>query len=93
MNPRVNSVTPNDDYTLALTFTNGEARLFDVTPYLESGVFQELKDMALFRTAEVSMGTVQWIHGQDFAWIRSTKKVRLWPMPPESRQAACPSMA
>jgi hypothetical protein len=66
MNPRVKSVTPNDDYTLTLVFTNGEVRLFDVKPYLEYGVFQELKDMALFRTAKVSMGTVQWIHSQDF---------------------------
>jgi hypothetical protein len=66
MNPRVRDVTPHDDYTLTLVFTNAEVRVFDVKPYLEHGVFQELNDIALFKTVRVWKGTVQWIHEQDF---------------------------
>ncbi len=31
MNPRVKQVRANDDYTLVLTFVNGEVRLFDAS--------------------------------------------------------------
>lgn len=30
MNPRVKEVKPNPDYTLTITFTNGEVKIFDV---------------------------------------------------------------
>lgn len=66
MNPRVAEVLANDDYTLTLVFTNQEVRRFDVKPYLDRGVFRELKDLGLFRTVRVCMGTVQWKSGQDF---------------------------
>lgn len=66
MNPRVAEVVANDDFTLTLTFTNGEVKVFDVKPYLGKGVFQELRDLKLFRTVKVAMGTVQWLHEQDF---------------------------
>jgi hypothetical protein len=65
MNPRVARVVPNDDYTLTLTFANGQVRFFDVKPYLERGIFKELKDPSLFKTVQVSMGTVRWQGGQD----------------------------
>ena len=45
MNPRVKSVHPNPDYTLTIVFNNGEKRNFDVKPYLDKGVFNELKDL------------------------------------------------
>ncbi len=65
MNPRVLKVITDDDYTLLITFTNGEIRLFDAKPYLKIGIFKELNDIALFKTARVYDGTVQWIHEQD----------------------------
>lgn len=65
MNPRVKNVVPNKDYTLTVTFTNGEIGIFDVNPYLNIGIFKELKDWSLFNTAKPFMGTVQWLHEQD----------------------------
>ena len=65
MNPRVVEVKPNPDYTLTLKFTNGEVRRFDVRPYLEKGVFQELKDLQLFNSVKPSLGSIQWLNGQD----------------------------
>lgn len=65
MNPRVKKVIANDDFTLLLKFSNDEVRLFNAKPYLEKGIFRELQDIRLFKTARVFDGTVQWIHEQD----------------------------
>ncbi len=66
MNPRVKYVKPNLDYTLVLTFTNGEIKTFDVKPYLNRGIFQELKDLRLFNSVKPFLGSIQWQNGQDF---------------------------
>ena len=66
MNPRVQAVKPNADYTLTLTFTNGEIRMFDVKPYLQIGIFQELQDRGLFSSVKPYLGSIQWKNGQDF---------------------------
>ena len=47
MNPRVKAVKPNLNYTITLLFTNGETKSFDVRPYLDKGIFRELKDIRL----------------------------------------------
>lgn len=65
MNPRIKKVKANDDFTLLLEFTNNEIKLFNAKPYLEKGIFRELNDINLFKTARVFDGTVQWIHEQD----------------------------
>ncbi len=66
MNPRVASVKANPDYTLNLVFSNGEVRVFDVKPYLELGIFRELKDRSLFNSVKPFLGSIQWQNGQDF---------------------------
>ena len=65
MNPRVKAVVPRDDYKLEITFTNGEAGVFDCTPLLDFGVFGELRDLNYFRQARAAGGTVVWPHEQD----------------------------
>ena len=65
MNPRVKTVRPNPDYTLILFFDNGEIRWFDVTPYLEKGIFQELREMRNFNSVKVFLGSVRWRGCQD----------------------------
>ncbi|MCU0469637.1 MAG: DUF2442 domain-containing protein [Arcicella sp.] len=66
MNPRVKSVQPNKDFTLYLTFDNDERKVFDVKPYLEFGIFKELKDLSLFYSVKPVLGTIQWQNEQDF---------------------------
>ena len=66
MNPRVKAVRPSADYTLTLTFENGEVKRFDVKPYLDTGIFQELKDLSVFNSVRPFLGGVQWQDGQDF---------------------------
>jgi len=66
MYPRVKDVRPAADYTLTLTFSNGEVKVFDVKPYLDKGIFRELRDPALFNSVRPFLGSIQWRHGQDF---------------------------
>lgn len=66
MNPRVTKVLPESDYRLYLEFSNGERREFDVSTYLDKGIFQRLKNKEYFSQVRVSMGTIEWPEGQDF---------------------------
>ena len=65
MNPRIARVSAESSYRLRLTFTNGEVRVFDVTPWLDKGVFRLLRDKAIFKSVHPWHGTVQWSGGQD----------------------------
>lgn len=65
MNPRIKSVTPEDNYCLLLEFNNGEWRRYDVSPLLERGVFKPLKNYRAFRQVRPWMGTIAWAGGQD----------------------------
>jgi hypothetical protein len=65
MNPRIKNVTPNSDFTLNLEFTNNEVKIFDVKPYLDIGIFKELKDYNKFKNVKVFLGSIQWSGGQD----------------------------
>lgn len=65
MNPRVASVKTLEGDKLLLTFTKGEQRIFDMAPYLEIGIFKELKEISNSRTAKGFLGTVQWNNEQD----------------------------
>ncbi len=66
MNPRVLKVRPLEDFRLYIVFDNGEERIFDVSPYLERGIFTELKAPSQFNSVRVAEGTVQWANEADF---------------------------
>jgi hypothetical protein len=66
MNPRVKNVEVQKNFSLLITFTNNAKRVFDVKPYLETGVFRSLKNVAMFSTAHVEYGTVVWQNNVDF---------------------------
>jgi hypothetical protein len=36
-----------------------------VMPYLDKGVFRELKDVNYFSRVKAAMGSIEWPHGQD----------------------------
>ncbi len=65
-NPRVKNVKTENNYFINLTFENGENGVFDVKPYLEMGIFKELKDENYFKTVKPFLGSIQWPNGQDF---------------------------
>jgi len=67
MNPSVKSVLPLPQYKLQIQFENGEEKLFDVSPYLEKGIFTELKDEAYFKSVKVGFSSIEWPNEQDFS--------------------------
>lgn len=67
MLPDVSDVKPLPNYILQLTFSNGEQKRFDMTPYLQYPVFQCLKNPGFFKLAKVDYGTVTWPGDVDIA--------------------------
>ena len=66
MNPRIKQATPLDNYKILIIFDNNETKIFDTTPYLEYGIFKELKNKQYFNSLSISNGTITWPHEQDF---------------------------
>lgn len=51
---KIVGVVANDDFTLSISFDNGEKRLFDVRPYLKKGtVFEHFLNIEDFRRVYV----------------------------------------
>jgi len=59
-------VKPLENYRLLLKFENNEERIFDATPFLEQGRFEELKNIALFNSVKISFDSIQWPINLDF---------------------------
>ncbi len=55
------------DYKIKVTLSNGKTGIFDVTPYLDRGIFTELKDYDYFKKARLEFGTIVWPNEQDFS--------------------------
>jgi hypothetical protein len=60
-------VEPLENYKLRVRLSNGRKGIFDMSPYLNKGVFKELKDPEYFRRVRVEYDTVVWPHEQDIA--------------------------
>ena len=92
MNPRVRDVVPDDDYSLRITFTNGEVGIYNCSHLISFGVFSEFQDVHYFRRARLEHGTVVWPNGQDICpdtlYLDSAKvtSMQAGPMDRPSRQ-------
>ena len=64
---KVVAVKANEDFSLDLIFNDDSVRRFDAKPYLDLGVFTELKDIGYFKQVKIAYGTVQWPHEQDIS--------------------------
>ena len=63
---KVTAVKALDNYKLELSFNTGEVRVFDVAPYLNKGIFTELRDPSYFRLVRLAFGSIVWLNDQDF---------------------------
>ena len=61
----VKSVRPLSEYQLLLTFENGEKKIFDMKPYLDKGIYKELKDENKFKTVRISFDSIEWCNNAD----------------------------
>ena len=79
MNPRVKKVSPNSNYTLSIIFDNEEEGIFDVSPYLDRGIFSQLKDLRMFNSVKPFLGSIQWGNGLDLCpdtlYLDSTRRL------------------
>lgn len=74
LRPTAVSVTPHDDYSLTVTFDNGETKRFDVTPYIHGEWYSHLHDKAYFRAARTDGFTVVWRKDRTYVRMNSMKK-------------------
>ncbi len=64
---RIVAVEPIENYQLKVTLSDGRQGIFDVKPYLEIGVFQELKDPTYFKRVKVAYDGIMWPNEQDLS--------------------------
>ena len=64
---KVISVEAIENYRLQILLSDNRRGIFDVSPYLDKGVFRELRDPQYFRGVRVAFGGVMWPHEQDFS--------------------------
>lgn len=67
MTPQIAKVEVMPGYKLCIRFSNGEARLFNVRPYLNKGVFKELKNESYLKKVRIISGGIDWPHEQDLS--------------------------
>jgi len=58
-------IMPN--HRIKVKLSNGKEGIFDVTPYLDRGIFNELRDYNYFKRARIEFGTITWPNEQDFS--------------------------
>lgn len=68
----VSHVTALPGYRIDVEFNDGNRGIYDMTPHLGEGVFQALRDEALFGQVHVAFGVVTWTDDIDFS------SERLW---------------
>ena len=60
-------VKPLSDYRIYVELEDGSRGVFDIKPYLDRGVFRELKDVNYFNQVDILFGAVTWPNEQDIA--------------------------
>ena len=65
--PRVIHADYVKDYTIKLTFDNGQMRVADCSKWIGEGVFEPLKDKKYFKRFFVDGWTISWPNGADIA--------------------------
>jgi len=63
----VKLVKPKSNYRIYIEIEDGRKGLFNMTPYLNHGVFKELRDVNYFNQVDILFGAVTWPNEQDIA--------------------------
>ena len=61
------AVRPLPDYRIYIETEDGRKGIFDLKPYLDRGVFRELRDVHYFNQVGIVLGAITWPHDQDIA--------------------------
>ena len=88
----VKLVKPLPDYRIYVEVEDGRCGVFDLKPYLDRGVFRELRDERYFRQVGIVLGAVTWPHEQDIAPETLLEEMTpVEPMPDAIKGARHPS--
>ncbi len=63
----VKVVKPLSDYRIYVEVEDGRKGVFDLKPYLDHGVFRELRNLHYFNQVGILLGAVTWPNEQDIA--------------------------
>ncbi len=63
----VKVVKPLPDYRIYVEIADGRKGVFDMKPYLDRGIFRELRDVYYFSQVGIQLGAVTWPNEQDIA--------------------------
>ena len=63
----VNKVEYVEKYTLYVELSNGVSGYFDLSPYVDKGVFAQLKDIDYLRKVQPDTFGICWPQGQDLS--------------------------
>ena len=79
MNPKAIDVIPLKEKKLLITFSNGEKKIFDVTPYMKHKAFIELEDEENFKKVKIAGLSIEWDNGADICpdeLYNNSKKIK-----------------
>lgn len=63
----VKTVKPLPNYRIYVEIEDGRKGIFDLKPYLDRGVFRELRNVHYFNQVDILFGAVTWPNEQDIA--------------------------
>ena len=63
----VKLVKPLSDYRIYVEIEDGRKGVFDMKPYLDHGLFRELRNQHYFNQVGILLGAVTWPNEQDIA--------------------------
>ncbi|PTL36111.1 hypothetical protein CLG94_05445 [Candidatus Methylomirabilis limnetica] len=90
----VKTVKPLSDYRIFVETEDGRRGIFDVKPYLDHGVFRELRDTHYFNRVGILFGAVTWPHAQDIApETLLTEMIPIESIPNKALQTNAPQAA
>ena len=84
----VKTVKPLPDYRIYVEIKDGRKGIFDLKPYLDRGVFRELRDVRYFNQVGILFGAVTWPNEQDIA--PETLLAEMLPFDPNLVQPVAP---
>ncbi len=64
---KIKEIYPNPDYTLKIIASDGRIGIFDVTPYLQYEVFEDLKNKNAFMQISNGGYFIEWNCGADLS--------------------------
>ena len=65
LRPTAISAKAEKEYTIKVTFDNGEVKLFDCKPYIRGEWYSQLENADYFKCVRVNGYSVEWPDGQD----------------------------